>query len=104
MPGPLEQACQEPAGQTDTPPHPRLRRVVVDGVDVAVVLPPGYDRDLHVGSYARTGRGADERYAVCLLHSEGYWASVAVNARGIAYTEAGGPLSDAAQFRETGEQ
>lgn len=46
MPGSLEQACQEPAGQTDTPPHPRLRRVVVDAVDVAVVLPPGYDRDL----------------------------------------------------------
>lgn len=41
----LEQSCQEPAGQTDTPPHPRLHRAVVDGVDVAVVLPPGYDRD-----------------------------------------------------------
>jgi diacylglycerol O-acyltransferase / trehalose O-mycolyltransferase len=41
----LGQACQEPAGQTDTPPHPRLHRAVVDGVDVAVVLPPGYDQD-----------------------------------------------------------
>jgi S-formylglutathione hydrolase FrmB len=35
--------CTEPAGQTDSPPHPRLRRAVVDGVDVAVVLPPAYD-------------------------------------------------------------
>lgn len=37
--------CSEPAGQTDTPPHPRLRRAVVGGLDVAVVLPPGYGRD-----------------------------------------------------------
>ena len=36
--------CDEPGGQTDTPPHPRLHRAVVGGVDVAVVLPRGYDR------------------------------------------------------------
>lgn len=46
-PGPtvLAPVCAEPGGQTDTPPHPRLRRAVVDGVDVAVVLPPGYRKD-----------------------------------------------------------
>src|SRR5690349_24074344 len=43
--GPLDPVCAEPGGQTDTPPHPRLHRDVVAGVDVAVVLPPGYDRD-----------------------------------------------------------
>ncbi len=36
--------CDEPGGQTDTPPHPRLRRHVVHGNDVAVVLPKGYDK------------------------------------------------------------
>lgn len=41
----LAPVCAEPGGQTDTPPHPRLHRAVVGGVDVAVVLPPGYDRD-----------------------------------------------------------
>jgi S-formylglutathione hydrolase FrmB len=41
----LAPVCAEPGGQTDTPPHPRLRRAVVGDVDVAVVLPPGYDRD-----------------------------------------------------------
>src|SRR5688572_24809085 len=46
----LAPACAEPAGQTDTPPHPRLRRAVVAGVPVAVVLPPGYDR--HRGRYS----------------------------------------------------
>ena len=46
LPGPLTApVCEEPGGQTDTPPHPRLRRAVVAGVDVAVVLPPGYHRD-----------------------------------------------------------
>lgn len=44
---PLSPVCAEPAGQTDTPPHPRLHRTVVDGVPVAVLLPPGYDRDAH---------------------------------------------------------
>ena len=39
---PLDPVCAEPFGQTDTPPHPRLRRAVVDGTPVAVVLPPGY--------------------------------------------------------------
>ena len=39
---PLDPVCAEPGGQTDTPPHPRLRRAVVDGVAVAVVLPRGY--------------------------------------------------------------
>ena len=43
LPPPLtDPACAEPGGQTDTPPHPRLHRAVVDGVDVAVVLPRGY--------------------------------------------------------------
>ena len=37
--------CDEPGGQTDTPPHPRLHRAVVGDVDVAVVLPPGYERN-----------------------------------------------------------
>jgi S-formylglutathione hydrolase FrmB len=38
----LDPFCDEPGGQTDTPPQPRLRRAVVDGIAVAVVLPPGY--------------------------------------------------------------
>lgn len=38
-----DQVCAEPAGQTDTPAQPRLRRALVDGVPVAVVLPPGYE-------------------------------------------------------------
>ena len=38
----LEPFCDEPGGQTDTAPHPRLRHAVVDGVSVAVVLPRGY--------------------------------------------------------------
>lgn len=41
---PLAAVCSEPGGQTDTPPHPRLRRARVHGVDVAVVLPVGYGR------------------------------------------------------------
>lgn len=40
----LAPVCDEPGGQTDTPPHRRLHRAVVGGVDVAVVLPRGYDR------------------------------------------------------------
>jgi diacylglycerol O-acyltransferase / trehalose O-mycolyltransferase len=45
LPAPLTApVCDEPGGQTDTPPHPRLHRAVVRGVDVAVVLPRGYDR------------------------------------------------------------
>ena len=48
--------CDEPGGQTDTPPHPRLRRHVVDGIDVAVVLPRGY------------GRGERRYPVVYLLH------------------------------------
>lgn len=38
----LDPVCAEPGGQKDTPPHPRVRRAVVDGVPVAVVLPPRY--------------------------------------------------------------
>lgn len=37
--------CSEPAGQTDTPPHPRLVRARVRDVPVAVVLPVGYRTD-----------------------------------------------------------
>lgn len=48
--------CSEPAGQTDTPPHPRLVRALVGGVPVAVVLPVGY-------------HSSDRRYPVLhLLH------------------------------------
>jgi S-formylglutathione hydrolase FrmB len=36
------QLCQEPGGQTDSPPQPRLERAVVAGVPVAVVLPVDY--------------------------------------------------------------
>jgi len=43
-PSPLDPVCAEPGGQTDTPPHPRLDRFTLGGVDVAVVRPPGYDR------------------------------------------------------------
>lgn len=47
--GPLDPVfaplCDEPAGQTDTPPHPRLVRATVAGVPVAVVLPAGYEED-----------------------------------------------------------
>jgi S-formylglutathione hydrolase FrmB len=39
----LAPVCAEPGGQSDTPPYPRLHRAVVDGVDVAVVLPPDYE-------------------------------------------------------------
>ena len=41
----LAPVCSEPGGQSDTPPHPRLRRARVHGVDVAVVLPVAYERD-----------------------------------------------------------
>ncbi len=45
LPDPLTSpVCDEPGGQTDTAPHPRLHRDVVGDVDVAVVLPRGYDR------------------------------------------------------------
>jgi diacylglycerol O-acyltransferase/trehalose O-mycolyltransferase len=43
-PSPLDPVCAEPGGQTDTPPGPRLRRFTLGGVDVAVVLPVGYQR------------------------------------------------------------
>lgn len=41
-PGLLGPLCAEPAGQTDTPPHPRLHRARVADVPVAVVLPGDY--------------------------------------------------------------
>jgi S-formylglutathione hydrolase FrmB len=80
---PLDPVCAEPGGQTDTPPHPRLRRAVVDGVAVAVVLPRGY---------ATSGR----RYPVLyLLHG----------AQGDedSWIEYGGLLADSAA-RPAGEQ
>ena len=80
---PLDPVCAEPGGQTDTPPHPRLRRAVVDGVAVAVVLPRGY---------ATSGR----RYPVLyLLHG----------AQGDedSWIEYGGLLSDSGA-RPVGEQ
>lgn len=50
----LDPVCSEPAGQTDTPPHPRLVRTTVGGTDVAVLLPEGY-------------RGSGRRYPVLFL-------------------------------------
>jgi S-formylglutathione hydrolase FrmB len=79
----LDPVCAEPGGQTDTPPHPRVRRAVVDGVAVAVVLPRGY---------ATSGR----RYPVLyLLHG----------AQGDedSWIEYGGLLSDSGA-RPVGEQ